>query len=309
MGVAPLMHGAAQWVLWNALSVGGRFVLWTGHHFDADAIWDVVEREGVVSLAIVGDAMGRPLIEGYAANSDAHDLSGLFAIGNGGAMLSQAVKSQINEHLPNVAVMDGFGASETGWNGSGTGGKGQFQRGPGTTVLDDQLREVVPGSGVHGMLARSGHIPLGYHKDEAKTAQTFVTDVDGRRWVIPGDYATVDADGTIRLLGRGSACINTGGEKVYPEEVELALRAHDDVFDAVVVGVPDDRFGERVVALVAFREGDVDHDLGHIAAHCRTVIAGYKVPKQIFVLDALQRTPAGKPDYRWAKARALELCE
>jgi len=308
MGLAPLMHGASQWVMWNAFAIGARFVLWTGHHFDPDAIWDIVEREGVVSLAIVGDAMGRPLVEVYAANPAAHDLSGLLAIGNGGAMLSQAVKDQIIADLPHVAVMDGFGASETGWNGSGTGGKGQFQRGPGTTVLDDGLHEVVPGSGVHGMLARRGHIPLGYHKDETKTAATFVTDTEGRRWVIPGDHATIEADGTITVFGRGSQVVNTGGEKVFPEEVEGALKSHAGVYDAIVVGVPDERFGERVVALVAFREGDVDHDLEHIAAHCRTVIAGYKVPKQIFVLDTLQRTPAGKPDYRWAKERALELC-
>ncbi|MFN8027198.1 MAG: acyl-CoA synthetase [Acidimicrobiia bacterium] len=309
MGLAPLMHGASQWVMWNAFGAGATFVRWTGHHFDPDAIWRIVQQEKVVSLSIVGDAMGRPLVEGYAANPDAYDLSGLFSIGNGGAMLSQAVKDQINTHIPNVAVMDGFGASETGWNGAGTGGKGQFTRGPGTTVLDDDLREVVPGSGVHGMLARSGRIPLGYHKDETKTAATFVTDAEGRRWVIPGDHATIEADGTITVFGRGSQVVNTGGEKVFPEEVEGALKSHEGVFDAVVVGVPDERFGERVVALVSFREGDVDHDLGHIEAHCRTVIAGYKVPKQIFVLDALQRTPAGKPDYRWAKERALELCE
>jgi acyl-CoA synthetase (AMP-forming)/AMP-acid ligase II len=227
-------------------------------------------------------------------------------VGSGGAMLSRSVRDQLAEHLPQVRVADSFGASETGYNGTGSGGEARFAVGPTTTVLGDDLTPVAPGSGAVGLLARRGHIPLGYHKDETKTAATFLTDADGERWVVPGDLATVEADGTITVLGRGSQVVNTGGEKVFPEEVESALKSHPEVFDAVVVGVPDDRFGEHVAALVVWRSPGVA-DLDDLRAHCRTLVAGYKVPKEIHVLDAVQRTPAGKPDYRWAKARALEL--
>jgi acyl-CoA synthetase (AMP-forming)/AMP-acid ligase II len=177
--------------------------------------------------------------------------------------------------------------------------------GPHTTVLDDDLRPVTPGSGVVGRLARKGHIPLGYYKDEEKTAATFFVDADGERWVLPGDFATVEADGSIMLLGRGSVSINTGGEKVFPEEVEAALKSHPAVFDAVVVGVPDARFVERVAAIVVPRPGGAP-TLEDLAAHCRTLIASYKVPRQLHLVGEIVRTPAAKPDYRWAKARALE---
>jgi acyl-CoA synthetase (AMP-forming)/AMP-acid ligase II len=180
--------------------------------------------------------------------------------------------------------------------------------GPSTTVLDDDLRPLEPGSGIVGRLARTGNIPLGYHKDEVKTAATFLVDADGTRWVLPGDLATIEADGAITIFGRGSQVVNTGGEKVFPEEVEAVLKTHPGVFDAVVVGVPDERFGEHVAALVVWRDDD-DPDTIALAAHARTLVAGYKVPKEIHVLDAVQRTPAGKPDYRWAKARAVELSE
>src|SRR5215204_6592088 len=168
------------------------------------------------------------------------------------------------------------------------------------TVLDDDLHPVVPGSGVVGRLARRGHIPLGYYKDDEKTAATFVTASDGARWVVPGDFAVAEADGTITLLGRGSGCINTGGEKVYPEEVEAAVKSHPDVFDAVVVGVPDEQFTERVAAIVQPRAGRAP-TLEDLATHCREAIAGYKVPREVKVVDAVQRTPSGKADHRWAK--------
>jgi len=170
-------------------------------------------------------------------------------------------------------------------------------------VLDDDLRPVEPGSGVIGRVARTGHIPLGYYKDEAKTAATFVTDPDGVRWVVPGDFGTVEADGTIVLLGRGSQCINSGGEKIYPEEVEDALKGHPDVFDALVVGVPDERFGERVAAVVAARPGTTP-TLDELASHCRKTLAGYKVPRQLTLVDAVKRSPAGKANYGWAKETA-----
>jgi len=304
--LAPLMHGGAQWSLWSLLTTAGTVVLWTGHSFDAEAILRIAEGERVLSVSLIGDAMARPLIEAYAAAPDDFDLSGLAVIGSGGAMLSQAVRDQIEEQLPSVRVADSFGASETGFNGTSTGLAARFTVGATTTVLGDDLRPVVPGSGTTGLLARRGNIPLGYHKDDAKTAATFLIDPDGDRWVVPGDLATVESDGTITLFGRGSQVVNTGGEKVFPEEVEGALKAHPDVYDAVVVGVPDPRFGERVAALVVWRDGR-EPDLDSLRAHTRALVAGYKVPKEVHVLDTIQRTPAGKPDYRWAKARALDL--
>ncbi len=304
--LAPMMHGGAQWSLWSLLTTAGTVVLWCGHTFDADAILRIAAAERVVSISLIGDAMARPLAQTYAVAPGEYDLSGLFLIGSGGAMLSQGVRAELEQQFPQVRIADSFGASETGFNGTSSGVATRFAVGPGTTVLGDDLRPVAPGSGVVGLLARSGHIPLGYHKDDAKTATTFLVDPDGRRWVVPGDLATIEADGEITVFGRGSQVVNTGGEKVFPEEVEAALKAHAGVFDAVVVGVPDDRFGERVAALVVWREGS-DPDLDSLRAHTRTAVAGYKVPKEIHVLDAVQRTPAGKPDYRWAKARATEL--
>jgi acyl-CoA synthetase (AMP-forming)/AMP-acid ligase II len=304
--LAPLMHGGAQWGMWSLLTTAGTVVLWSGRGFDADAILRIAEAERAVGISLIGDAMARPLVEAYAAAPEEYDLSGLAAIASGGAMLSQGVREQIEQHLPHVRIADGFGASETGFNGTGGGGAARFAVGPGTTVLDDDLRPVEPGSGVVGLLARRGNIPLGYHKDEAKTATTFLVDPDGERWVVPGDLATVEDDGTITVFGRGSQVVNTGGEKVFPEEVEAALKTHPEVFDAVVVGVPDARFGEHVAALVVWREGS-EPDPDSLRAHARALVAGYKVPKEIHVLDAVQRTPAGKPDYRWAKSRATEL--
>ena len=204
--------------------------------------------------------------------------------------------------------MDSFGATETGHAGTVLDlerGGPRFTMNPTTNVLDDDGRPVTPGSGAIGRLARRGHIPLGYFKDEEKTAATFLVDPDGERWVIPGDYATVDADGTLNLLGRGSVCINTAGEKVYPEEVEAALKAHPDVFDAVVIGVPDERFQERVAAIVTPREG-AQLTLDDVQAFCRDRLARYKLPRQLHVTDEIPRTPVGKPDYRWAKRIATE---
>jgi acyl-CoA synthetase (AMP-forming)/AMP-acid ligase II len=174
-----------------------------------------------------------------------------------------------------------------------------------TTVIDDDFRPVAPGE--TGMLARRGHVPLGYYKDAEKTAATFV-EVDGVRWAIPGDRAVLETDGTITVLGRGSQSINTGGEKVFPEEVEAVLKSHPDVFDAIVVGVPDDRWGEHVAAVVAPRPGRTP-TLEALVEHARETLAGYKLPRQLVLVDEVHRTPAGKPDYRWAKANAMEHAE
>jgi 3-oxocholest-4-en-26-oate---CoA ligase len=307
---APMMHGGGQWVTFINFYGGGTVVLNCDHHFDADRIWRTVERERCNSVMIVGDAMGRPLAEALAAPGASYDTSRVVVIGSGGAILSRAVKEQLRAQLPGAMVLDSFGASETGAAGTvydmeGPAAGPKFTVGPDTTVLDDDLRPVEPGSGVVGRLAKRGHIPLGYYKDDAKTAATVLTAADGTRWVVPGDFATVDADGTLVLLGRGSVCINTGGEKVFPEEVEAAVKSHPDVFDAVVVGVADERFVERVAALVQPRPGATP-TLEDLQDHCRTKVAGYKVPRQLVVLPELVRTPAGKPDYRWAKAQATK---
>jgi fatty-acyl-CoA synthase len=308
---APMMHGGGQWVTFITFTTAGTVVLYTGHRYDAHEIWRIAARERANSVMVVGDAMARPLAEALGPPADHLDLSALAVIGSGGAILSKAVKEQLRAALPNVMVLDSFGASETGANGSvmdiGAPAAGpRFTMGEHTTVLGDDLRRVAPGSGVVGRLAKRGHIPLGYYKDESKTAATFLTDAEGTRWVVPGDFATVEPDGTINLLGRGSVSINTGGEKVFPEEVEAALKAHPDVFDAVAIGVPDARFGERVVALVTPRPG-TEPTLATLREHCRTSLASYKAPREVHLVDEIARTPAGKPDYRAARTRAVEL--
>jgi len=305
---APMMHGGGQWMAFINLYAGGTVVLNCDRHFDPDRIWRTVERERCNSVMVVGDAMGRPLAEALAAPGASYDTSSVIVVGSGGAILSPAVKEQLRAQLPNAMVMDSFGASETGAAGSvfdtqGPAAGPRFTMGEFMTVLDDDLLPVAPGSGAVGHLARRGHIPLGYYKDDEKTAATFVTAADGARWVVPGDFAMVEADGTITLLGRGSVCINSGGEKVYPEEVEAALKSHPDVFDAVVVGVPDDRYVERVAAIVQSRPG-AEPSLEDLQDHARAKLAGYKLPRQLVLTEAIPRTPVGKPDYRAAKRLA-----
>jgi len=300
---APVMHGGGQWASFIGFFAGGTIVLNCDHSFDGQHVARMASDEHATSIMVVGDAMARPLADAIAHPAEDYDLSSLFVVGSGGAILSKAIRTELQQLLPNAMVMDSFGASETGHAGTVTDlerGGPRFTMNETTSVLDDEGRPVEPGSGQVGKLARCGHIPLGYYKDEDKTAATFLVDPDGKRWVIPGDSATISADGVLELLGRGSVCINTGGEKVYPEEVEAALKAHPDVFDAVVIGVPDDRFQERVAAIVTPREG-ATVDLESLQAFCRTKIAGYKVPRQLHVTDEIPRTPVGKPDYRCAK--------
>ena len=305
---APLIHGAAQWVSFIALYSGGKVVIAPGKRFDPQHIWQLAAEEKVNSITIVGDAMARPLAEAFEGAS--LDLSALRVIGSGGAILSEHVKDQLKQHLPGVVVMDNFGGSEAGAQGQhvGRGANGtapRFRPEATTAVLSmEDHRMLEPGCGEVGWLARRGRIPLGYYKDAEKTAQTFV-EVDGVRWVIAGDMAIIEVDGTITLLGRGSACINSGGEKIFPEEVETAVRSHPGVFDAVVVGVPDEKWGERVTAVVQAREGHA-LTLESVAEHCRTAVAGYKVPRGLKLVDELVRQPSGKPDYRWAKSVAME---
>jgi acyl-CoA synthetase (AMP-forming)/AMP-acid ligase II len=305
---APMMHGGGQWTSFISFYGGGTVVLNCDRHFDGERVLRLAARERVASIMVVGDAMARPLADALARVGAELDLSSVRVIGSGGAILSRAVRQELQELLPDAAVMDSFGASETGHAGTVLdleGGGPRFTMNETTNVLDDDGRPVTPGSGAVGRLARSGHIPLGYYKDDAKTAATFLVDPDGNRWVLPGDYATIDADGTLNLLGRGSVCINTGGEKVYPEEVEAVLKAHPDVFDAVVVGVPDERFVERVAAIVTARDAAAV-DLSALQEFCRSRLAGYKVPREVHVTDQIPRTPVGKPDYRWAKRIAMQ---
>jgi acyl-CoA synthetase (AMP-forming)/AMP-acid ligase II len=302
--VAPLMHGNGFWACLIGLFGGGKVVLTP--KFNPATIWSLCEQERINVLSIVGDAMARPLAEALAGGQ--YDVSSVAVISSGGSIFSDGVKQQIREHMPNVLLVDAYGASETGHQGMGLATEGssgpRFTVGDHTAVIDDEMRPVAPGSGVVGRLARRGRMPLGYYKDEAKTAATFMTDADGERWVIPGDMATVDADGTVTLLGRGSICINSGGEKIYPEEVEAALKAHPAVFDAVVVGVPDERWGERVAAVVQPRAGHAV-TLADIDKHCRTHVSGYKVPRELHLVDEVLRSPSGKADYRWAKQTAM----
>jgi len=304
------MHGNGHWASMIGLHGGGKVVLTTNRRLDAGEIWRLVAQEGVHVLSIVGDAMARPLAEALAAPGAAYDTSPLLVISSAGSIFSEPVKAQLREHLKTTLLIDAYGASEAGsagmnYGGANPDGKLHFTIDNKTAVLDDDMRPVAPGSGQVGRLARRGHLPLGYYKDPTKTAATFVTDADGVRWVVPGDMATVEADGTVILFGRGSFCINSGGEKIYPEEVEAALKSHPAIFDAVAVGVPDERWGERVAALVQLREGQ-SITLPELDAHARTLIAGYKVPRQLTLVEEIARHASGKADYKWAKARAAE---
>jgi fatty-acyl-CoA synthase len=298
------MHGNAQWVMWNGFMMGGTAVLYVERRYDPDALLRLITDERVVSVGLVGDAMARPLVEALAAaEPGTYDTSSLAVIGSGGAMLSATVKAELKAQLPSILVMDSFGASESGAQGAvAQGASGpRFEMRADTTVLDDDLVPLTPGDGRTGRLARSGRIPIGYYKDPVKTAATFPVDAQGVRWSAPGDLATIEADGTITLHGRGSASINSGGEKIFPEEVEAAVKSHPGVYDAIVVGVPDDRFGQRVA--VAIRPKDPAHPptLEDIQAHCRAHIAGYKVPRELLVLESIPLTAAGKPDSKAAR--------
>jgi len=309
MALGPMMHGGGQWIMGNAHVAGGTLVLYTGRAFDPVAVWDLVERAGVHSIGTIGDAMARPLAEALAVPGRPDwDLSSLVSIGNGGAPLSAAVRAQLREVLPGVMIRDAYGASETGaatarFDDGKAHASPRFDANATTTVLDPEGR--VCAVGEVGMLARRGHIPLGYWNDPTKTAATF-KEVDGVRWVVPGDYARFEEDGSISLLGRGSVSINTGGEKVYPEEVEAALLHHPAVLDAVVVGTPSARWGEQVTALVQLRDG-TSASAEEIRDAARTHVADYKVPKDVLFVDKVVRTPVGKADYVWAKATATEV--
>ncbi len=303
LACAPLIHGAAQWAALPALFGGDTVVLLP--KFDPHDVWRAIERHRVKVVTIVGDAMARPLIEAFHEGS--YDASSLVAVSSHAALFSASVKEQYLEALPNVVITDAIGASESGFTGIGIVMKGAPQStggprvnsGPNTIVIDEDNRPVERGR--IGRIARGGHVPLGYYKDPAKSETIFV-EVDGARYVVPGDFARLEDDGTITLLGRGNMCVNTGGEKVFPEEVEEALKSHPDVFDALVVGVPDDRLGQRVAALVQPREGHTV-DFAGLDSHVRERLAGYKAPRSLWLVEQVGRLPSAKADYRWAKER------
>jgi fatty-acyl-CoA synthase len=302
------MHGAAHWMAFMSLHAGGTIVIQDQpSRLDPDDIWSTIEKQKVAFMVIVGDAFGRPLLDQLEKKS--YDLSSFRLLLSGGAILTPALKEAFLEKIPHLMIIDGFGASETGGQGqqiSMAGTKattGTFRMNEQTLVLREDLNAALaPGSEESGWLARSGHVPLGYFKDAEKTAKTFPV-VGGKRYAVPGDHASVAADGTIVVLGRGSVSINSGGEKIYPEEVEKALKHHPSVYDAVVVGTPHERFGQQVTAVVQARAGEVPgkEELCDFAARH---IARYKLPREIIFVDEMVRSPSGKADYRWAKKLA-----
>jgi acyl-CoA synthetase (AMP-forming)/AMP-acid ligase II len=311
MPLAPLMHGATQWGVMSGSFVGNKVVLVA--KFDPRQVFELVGQERVNAIMITGDAMARPMLEALGDSDSGYDLSSWVALSSTAALFSPSVKDEFLRRFPNMIITEAIGASESGSNGYTMveAGKTAMKGGPtvrairDTVVIDDEFNPVEAGSGTVGRLARKGNIPLEYYKDPEKSAVTFVTGPDGTRYSVPGDSATVEADGTITLLGRGSVSINSGGEKIFPEEVEGAVKSHPDVYDVIVVGVPDERWGSRVTAVVEPRPG-AKPTLDEIQVHCRTKIAGYKVPRELHLVDKIERSPSGKPDYRWAKDIAME---
>jgi acyl-CoA synthetase (AMP-forming)/AMP-acid ligase II len=296
----PLMHGAAELGSFINFLGGGKVCLI--RKYTGDGALSLIEQEKINTLTIVGDAMAIPLIQ--ALEEKSYDTSSLLVLASAGALLSQPVRDKINEKLPNVYINDSFGSTETGYNGSAKPGSKaseglKFTVHERTNVFDDDLKPVEPGSGKVGRVAQRGHIPLGYWGDPEKTARTFV-EIDGERWVMPGDMATVEEDGTMHFLGRGSICINSGGEKIYPEEVEGALKSHPAVLDAVVAGIPDERWGQRVAAVLQVVAGHESPSQSDIEEHLASRIARYKVPRFVHTVELIQRSPSGKPDYGWA---------
>jgi fatty-acyl-CoA synthase len=307
---SPLVHATALGMATATLNGGGTVVLRDEQRLDAAALWHLVARERVAVMSIVGETFARPLLDALDLD-DVHvlALSSLRAIVSSGMAFTPATKQALLDRLPGLTIVDTLGASEAMITRStvtrdGASVPTTFAAKENVRVLTDEGRDVVPGSGEDGVLAVAGRLPLGYHHDDAATARMF-REVDGVRYATPGDRARVLADGSIELLGRGSACINTGGEKVYPEEVEQVLRGHPAVLDAAVVGVPDARWGEMVTALVEVAPGCTIDD--SLREHARDHLAGYKVPKRFLAVDSLPRTVAGKPDYRRLRALALEL--
>lgn len=301
----PLMHGTSTLTSFIAFNYGQRVVI--HRKYAPEEVLRTIEKEKVSSVSLVGDAMLRPLIDALHGPLKGTDLSSLFSVSSSGAIMSETVRAQFQALVPNVLLLNNFGSSESGSNGKATDDSGpekgfRLEVNERTRVVDPATYAEVA-VGEVGRLAQRGHVPLGYYNDPAKTAETFFQKGD-ERWVLLGDMATVDEDGIVTVLGRGSQCINTGGEKVYPEEVEQALKSHPDVYDALVAGVPDAKWGNHVAAVVQLRAGAPALDLETVQTHCRTRLAGYKIPRQLVIADRIQRSPSGKADYRWARSVA-----
>ncbi|MGC5533488.1 acyl-CoA synthetase [Streptomyces sp. SR-10] len=301
----PLMHGTSTLTAFIGFNFGQRVVV--HRKFVPAEVLRTIEKEKVTSVSLVGDAMLRPLIDCLTGPLRGTDCSSLFSVSSSGAIMSDSVRAEFQALVPTVMLLNNFGSSESGFNGTATADSGpergfRVQVNARTAVVDPVTYEPVP-PGEPGRIAQRGHVPLGYYNDPAKTADTFFRRGE-ERWVLLGDMATVDADGIVTVLGRGSQCINTGGEKVYPEEVEQALKSHPDVYDALVAGVPDERWGNRVAAVIQLRENKQALTLEALQAHCRPRLAGYKIPRALVLADRIQRSPSGKADYRWAKAVA-----
>ncbi|MEV6720185.1 acyl-CoA synthetase [Streptomyces xanthochromogenes] len=303
----PLMHGTSTLTSFVAFNYGQRVVI--HRKYVPAEVLRTIERERVTSVSLVGDAMLRPLVDALHGPLRGTDMSSLFSVSSSGAIMSETVRDQLQALVPNALILNNFGSSESGSNGKATDDSGpekgfRLEVNERTQVVDPVSYEPVA-VGEVGRLAQRGHVPLGYYNDPAKTAETFFQK-GAERWVLLGDMATVDEDGIVTVLGRGSQCINTGGEKVYPEEVEQALKAHPDVYDALVAGVPDAKWGSHVAAVVQVRAGAAAPTLEGIQTHCRTRLAGYKVPRQLVIAPSIQRSPSGKADYRWARSVAAE---
>ncbi|MEV7612727.1 acyl-CoA synthetase [Streptomyces sp. NPDC089799] len=301
----PLMHGTSTLTSFVAFNYGQRIVI--HRKYAPEEVLRTIEKEKVSSISLVGDAMLRPLIDALRGPLRGTDMSSLFSISSSGAIMSETVRAELRELVPNALLLNNFGSSESGSNGKATDDSGpekgfRLEVNERTAVVDPVTHAPVA-VGEPGRLAQRGHVPLGYYNDPAKTAETFFRR-NGERWVLLGDMATVDGSGIVTVLGRGSQCINTGGEKVYPEEVEQALKAHPDVYDALVAGVPDAKWGNHVAAVVQVRPGADAPTLEQIQTHCRTKLAGYKIPRQLVITPEIRRSPSGKADYRWAKAVA-----
>ena len=305
----PLMHGTGQFSALIALMLGGSVVSLSQRGFSAEEMFDTIEGQHVNITVIVGDAFAKPMLATLNEYPTRWDLSDLKQITSSGVMWSQETKAALLEHLPDVSLVDSYGSSEAVGLGTSVSVKGQaertaeFQLGPTVHVFTDDNRRVEPGSNEQGFVAISGFVPIGYYKDPEKSAKTFRT-IDGVRYSIPGDFATVNADGGLHLLGRGSVCINTGGEKVFPEEVEEVLKRHPLVADAVCVGVPDDRFGEVIVAMVQAADASAPLEEATLVEHVRGHLARYKAPRFVVSVDTIGRSPAGKVDYKRLQTEA-----
>jgi acyl-CoA synthetase (AMP-forming)/AMP-acid ligase II len=310
MPLAPMMHAAAQWTSLSRLFAGDKVVLMPGS-LDPGAVWRAIVAEGVNSVTVVGDAVARPLLDEWD-RSGPYDVGSLVVFSNGGAPLSSSTKERVFATLPDVLLTDGFGSSEAGTQGATRLTAGDVAHGAGIVTFDQPAKptivmgpdghRVTPGSGEVGMVLAGGRLPLGYHNDPVKTAEAFV-ERDGERWLITGDMAVVASDGSIELRGRASGVINTGGEKVFPEEVEGVLTSHPAVEDCLVVGVPDVRWGSAVAAVVQPR-GGASPTLDELADHCKARLAGYKAPRHLVLVDRVVRSPSGKADYAWARSAA-----